>query len=65
MNPVSVGKDLPVDGNPVYPGAVPASQIFQDQAPVFPTDDGVHPGYIRLFDPEVQSKFRPMMTTSA
>ena len=53
MNPVSVGKDLPVDGDPGYPGAVPASQIFQDQGPVFPADNGVDPGHIRLFDPEV------------
>ena len=53
MNPVSVGKDLPVDGDPVYPGAVPASQIFQDQRPVFPANDRVNPGHIRLFDPDV------------
>jgi hypothetical protein len=29
MDPVSVGKDLPTDGDPVYPGAVLTSQIFQ------------------------------------
>ena len=48
-----IGKDLPADGDPVYPGAVLTSQIFQDQVPVFPADDGVHPGHIRLFNPDV------------
>lgn len=53
MNPVSVGKDLSADGGPVYPGAVPSAQVFQDQRPVFPADDGVHPGDVGLFDPDV------------
>ena len=44
MNSVSVGKDLPADGDPVYPGAVITSQILQDQAPVFPAAlDLFHP----------------------
>jgi hypothetical protein len=53
INPVSVGKDLSADGHPVYSSPILPSQIFKDQTPVFPADDGLHPGHIRLFDTEV------------